>query len=136
VLPKVQIGSHLFTFDHVYGSTGSPSSTILKNVLLHLLMVCSMATMLRFLHMDRLVLVRHIPLREKCSKKGPIFEIGHFIYYWIWHCLENTSYKFLWLSCYTMKSVSIASNSPRASPWPRRLAIFIFYYCIPVGLEI
>jgi len=30
VLPKVQIGSHLFTFDHVYGNTGSPSSTILE----------------------------------------------------------------------------------------------------------
>jgi hypothetical protein len=30
VLPKVQIGSHSFTFDHVYGSTGSPSSTIFE----------------------------------------------------------------------------------------------------------
>ncbi|XP_010254537.1 PREDICTED: kinesin-like protein KIN-4C [Nelumbo nucifera] len=26
--PQVQIGSHAFTFDHVYGSTASPSSTI------------------------------------------------------------------------------------------------------------
>ncbi|KAI4366445.1 hypothetical protein MLD38_022322 [Melastoma candidum] len=26
--PQVQIGSHSFTFDHVYGSTGSPSSAI------------------------------------------------------------------------------------------------------------
>jgi hypothetical protein len=53
----------------------------LKNVFLHLLMVCSMAAMIWFLHMDRLVLVRHIPLREKCPKKGPVLEIGHFIYY-------------------------------------------------------
>jgi hypothetical protein len=30
VLPKVQIGSHSFTFDHTYGSTGSPSSTIFE----------------------------------------------------------------------------------------------------------
>jgi hypothetical protein len=30
VLPKVQIGSHSFTFDHVYGSTRSPSSAIFE----------------------------------------------------------------------------------------------------------
>lgn len=28
--PQVQIGSHSFTFDHVYGSTGSPSSNIFE----------------------------------------------------------------------------------------------------------
>lgn len=28
--PQVQIGSHSFTFDHVYGSTGSPSSAIFE----------------------------------------------------------------------------------------------------------
>lgn len=26
VIPQVQIGTHSFTFDHVYGSTASPSS--------------------------------------------------------------------------------------------------------------
>ena len=30
MLPKVQIGSHLFTFVQVYVNTGSPSSTILE----------------------------------------------------------------------------------------------------------
>ncbi|XP_020103102.1 kinesin-like protein KIN-4A isoform X2 [Ananas comosus] len=28
--PQVQIGTHSFTFDHVYGSTGSPSSTMFE----------------------------------------------------------------------------------------------------------
>ncbi|KAG7024267.1 Kinesin-like protein KIN-4A, partial [Cucurbita argyrosperma subsp. argyrosperma] len=28
--PQVQIGSHSFTFDHVYGSTGSPSSSMFE----------------------------------------------------------------------------------------------------------
>ncbi|CAL5395391.1 hypothetical protein CsSME_00020816 [Camellia sinensis var. sinensis] len=28
--PQVQIGTHLFTFDHVYGCTGSPSSSMFK----------------------------------------------------------------------------------------------------------
>lgn len=29
-LGQVQIGSHSFTFDHVYGSTGSPSSSMFE----------------------------------------------------------------------------------------------------------
>lgn len=29
-MPQVQIGAHSFTFDHVYGSTGSPSSDMFE----------------------------------------------------------------------------------------------------------
>jgi hypothetical protein len=50
----VLIHLHLIMYMVALGLLHQP---FLKNVLLHLLMVCSMATMLRFLHMDRLVLV-------------------------------------------------------------------------------
>ncbi|CAL9095684.1 unnamed protein product [Musa textilis] len=35
--PQVQIGSHAFTFDHVYGSSGSPNSSIFKECVLPLI---------------------------------------------------------------------------------------------------
>ncbi|KAE8653961.1 Kinesin-like protein FRA1 [Hibiscus syriacus] len=34
--PQVQIGSHSFTFDHVYGSTGSPSSSMFEECIVPL----------------------------------------------------------------------------------------------------
>lgn len=34
---QVQIGSHAFTFDHVYGSSGSPYSSVFKECVLPLI---------------------------------------------------------------------------------------------------